>query len=376
MTRQRVAIQLTSTGGFYGAERILLELASFLRDRGWESHVVALEGPGAAEIVRRATAERLNVEAFVPSGRLGFISMIRRLRSMLQRYPRAVVHSHGYKPDILLSLMQVPLRMPCVATCHGWYSRSRKQKMLEALDKRAVRGFDHVVAVSEVIERDLTESGVPAGKVSLIMNGINALQPSEDARARIRAEMGLTAGERVIVQIGRIGYPKRNELLVEGVAALPQLLSPHVWFIGEGDQQPAVMDLARQRGLQDRVRFCGYRSDIADILAAADLLAVTSDTEGLPITILEAMSMYCPVVSTSVGGIPHVLKDGRDAWFVPPGDTVALTRTLEEVLSKPELARQRAENAHREYVRAHSRESMGLKYQEIYEEALKLRHWS
>jgi glycosyltransferase involved in cell wall biosynthesis len=376
MNSQRVAIQLVSTGGFYGAERTLLEIAAYVRDRDWQSHVVALEGPGAAEIVKRATAERLDVEAFVSSGRLGVISMMKRLRSLLQRYPRAVLHSHGYKPDMLLALMQAPLSLPCVATCHGWYSRSHKQKLLEALDKRALRRFDQVVAVSEVIEQDLTQSGVPAEKVSLIMNGISALQPSEDARARIRAEMGVIADERIIVQIGRIGYPKRNELLVEGVAALPQPFSPYIWFIGEGDQQNAVMDLARRRGLQNRVRFCGYRSDIADILAAADLLAVTSDTEGLPITILEAMSVCCPVVSTRVGAIPRVLKDGRDAWLVPTGDSVALTSALEEVLGKPELARQRALNAHGEYVRAHSREAMGAKYLELYEAVWRRRNWS
>jgi glycosyltransferase involved in cell wall biosynthesis len=375
MSEHRVAIQLISTGGFYGAEHTLVELAAFLRDQGWDSHVVALEGAGAAEVVRRARAERLSAEAFVPTGRLGFMPMVKRLRSLLQRYPRAVVHSHGYKPDILLSFLRVPHRLACLATCHGWYSVSRKERMLEALDKRAVRRFDGVIAVSEKIALDLRDNGVAARRVSLISNGISPPRPSQDARARIRAEMGVTADDRVIIQIGRLGYPKRNDLLVEAVAALPEHLSSYVWLVGEGDRQPLI-DLVSQLGLQDRMRFCGYRTDVPDIMAAADLLAVTSDTEGLPITVLEAMATHCPLVSTSVGAIPHVLKDGADAWLVPPGDCAALARALAEALGQPELARLRAQSAYGKYCGAYSRDSMGSGYLEVYEDAWAQRGWS
>ena len=375
MSGHRVAVQLISTGGFYGAERTLVELAAYLRDQGWDSHVVALEGAGASEVVRRATAERLSAEAFVPSGRLGLMPMVKQLRALLHRYPRAVVHSHGYKPDILLALLRVPRRLVCLATCHSWYSRSRKDRMLEALDKRAVRGFDHIIAVSEEIARDLTGHGVAPQKVSLINNGISIPRPATDARVRIRAKMGVAADSRVIVQIGRLADSKRNDLLVETVAALPDALSPYVWLIGEGDRKPMLMDLVLQSGLDDRVRVLGYRTDIPDIMAAADVLAVTSDQEGLPITVLEAMATHCPVVSTSVGAIPHVLKDGQDAWVVPPGDQAALMRALAEALGKPELARERAKSAYETFCREYSRDTMGSRYLEIYEAAWARRGW-
>ena len=375
MSERRVAIQLTSTGGFYGAERTLVELAAYLRDRGWDSHIVALEGAGAAEVVRRATEERLSAEAFVPAGRLGLVPMVRRLRSLLKRYPRAVVHSHGYKPDILLSWMRVPRRLVCLATCHSWYSLSLKDRMLEALDKRALRGFDHVIAVSDEIARDLTGHGVPPRKVSLVNNGISPPRPGTDAGARIRAEMGVPAETRIIIQIGRLAPSKRNDLLIEAVAALPPSLAPHVWLIGEGDRRPALAELVEQRGLAARVRFCGYRADIPDIMAAADVLAVTSDKEGLPITVLEAMALRCPLVSTTVGAIPQVLTDGRDGWLVPSGDHMALMRALAEALGHAELARGRAQSAYEKYCREYSRDSMGSRYLEIYEAAWAQRGW-
>jgi glycosyltransferase involved in cell wall biosynthesis len=375
MSDGRVAIQVTSTGGFYGAERTLVELATYLRDQRWESHVVALEGAGATELVRRARAEGLSAEAFVPSGRMGFIPMVKRLRSLLRRYPRAVVHSHGYKPDILLSLLRVPHDLICLATCHSWYSLSRKEQMLEALDKRSLRGFDHVVAVSDEILRDLTGHGVPPQNVSLINNGISVPRASADARAKVRLEMGATAETRVIVQIGRLAHSKRNELLVEAVADLPPPLCPHVWLVGEGDCKPMLMQRTHQYGLRDRVHFLGYRTDIPEVMAAADMLVVTSDKEGLPITVLEAMAMHCPVISTSVGAIPNVLKDGSDGWLVPAGDRAALVHAIVDVLGQPELARRRAESAYREYCRAYSRDSMGSRYLQIYEAAWARRGW-
>lgn len=375
MTERRIAIHLTSTGGLYGAERALIELACYLRDQGWISHVVALEGAGATQIVNRAKEAQLTAEAFVPAGRLGFLPMVRRLRSLLRRYPRAVVHSHGYKPDILLSLLATPSRLVCLATCHGWYSRSRKERMLEMLDKRAVRTFDHVIAVSESIARDLLDHHVAPCKISLINNGISPPRLAPGARARIRAEMGASADQPVIVQIGRLGYPKRNELLLEAVSALTQLRPPHIWLVGEGDSKQMLIDLARERGILDRVRFCGYRTDVPELLAAADVLAVTSDTEGLPITVLEAMATQCPVVSTSVGAIPQVLRSGTDGWLVPPGDSAALTLALSEALGRPDLAKEKALSAYGEYRRAYSRDSMGSRYLEIYEAAWARRGW-
>ena len=111
-----VAVQLISTGGFYGAERTLLELATFLRDQGWDSRIVVLEGNGAGEMMRRATDNGIACEAFVTTGRLGLLPMVRRLRATLAQESPAVIHSHGYKPDILLAALGVPRRLPCLAT--------------------------------------------------------------------------------------------------------------------------------------------------------------------------------------------------------------------------------------------------------------------
>jgi len=374
-SRPPVAIQLVSTGGFYGAERTLLELAVFLRDQGWDSRVVALEGDGAEELIRRSAEQGIACEAYVPSGRLGLLPMIRKLRAMLARESRVVVHSHGYKPDILLAALGLPRRLPCLATCHSWYSETMKLKALEYLDKRAVRWFDHVVAVSDEIYRDLVAGGMPTARLSRIDNGIGAPLVSAHQRHEIRAEWNLAPGEKLIVQIGRLAKSKRNASLLTAVAGLPSDISARVVLVGDGEERAALADHARSVGIGGRVIFAGYRRDAAAVMAAADVLAITSNQEGLPIVVLEAMAVGCPIIATAVGAIPEVLSS-ENAWIVPVDDDAALGRALNEALGASSPARARAAKAKSVFFERYAREVMGRRYLDLYRQVWRARGWA
>jgi glycosyltransferase involved in cell wall biosynthesis len=368
MSSSRVAIQLISTGGVYGAERALLELATYLRDQGWDSRVVALEGQGARPLVDRAASQGLASEAFVPGGRLGLLPMLARLRRLVARYPRAILHSHGYKADILLSWLGATRRRGCVATCHNWISETRKLKLLEALDKRALRHFDRVVAVSAGIARELVSNGVSADRVSVVDNGISVPQAPEDSRAAVRQEFEIPLDGKLVVHLGRLARSKRIDRLLQAIAQLPDEPRVHLLLAGEGEQRELLVELAGRLGLRGRVHFCGYRSDVGRLLAAADLMALSSEREGLPIVILEAMAMRCPIVSTRVGAIADVLREGEDAWIVAPNDTAGLQRAISDALGQPALARSRASNAYARYTQRYSRNAMGARYLQIYED--------
>jgi glycosyltransferase involved in cell wall biosynthesis len=370
-----VAIQLVSTVGFYGAERIMLELATFLRDQGWDSRVVALEGDGAAELIRRAAEQGITGEAYVPAGRMGLAPMLRRLRAMLAGESRAVVHSHGYKPDILLAALGVPRRLPCLATCHSWYSETAKDKMLEHLDKWAVRRFDHVIAVSEEIYQDLRASRMPERRLSRIDNGISIPYVDDHQRDAIRAEWNLAPGEKLIVQTGRLAKSKRNALLLKAVANLTSDIAARVVLVGDGEERAALADYARSLGIDGRVIFAGYRRDAAAIIAAADVLAITSNKEGLPIVVLEAMALGCPIISTSVGAIPQVMSP-ESAWIVPVDDDAALGRALNEALGASSRARARAAKAKSIFLERYSSEVMGRQYLSLYQGAWRSRGWA
>ncbi len=372
--RRPVAIQLVSTGGFYGAERTLLELASYMRDQGWDSRIVALEGDGAGELMRRASEHGIAAEAYVTAGRLGLLPILRRLRATLARESRAVVHSHGYKPDVLLAALGIPRRLACFATCHSWYSETTKLKVFEYLDKRAVRRFDHVVAVSEEIYRDLRASGTPPDRLSKIDNGVSVPMPGAHTRDAIRSEWKLAPGEKLIVQIGRLAKSKRNASLIKAVANLPRDIAARLVFVGDGEERAALVEYARSVGIDGRVIFAGYRRDAAAIMAAADVLAITSNKEGLPIVVLEAMAVGCPIVATDVGAISQVLSPDS-AWIVPVDDDAALVRALLEILGKAATARARAAKAKSVFLRSYARDVMGRQYLDLYEQAWRKRGW-
>jgi len=141
-----------------------------------------------------------------------------------------------------------------------------------------------------------------------------------------------------------------------------------VLLAGEGEQREMLAELAARLGLAQRVHFCGYRSDVGRLLAAADLLALSSELEGLPIVILEAMALRCPIVTTRVGAIPEVVSDGRDACLVPPNDVDALCHAISDTLGRPEAAASRARNAYARYAAHYSREAMGARYLQVYDE--------
>ena len=374
-TNRPVAIQLTSTGGFYGAERTLFELATFLLEQGWDSRIIVLEGSGAAEMMRRAAEHGIACETYVPSGRLGLWPMQRRLRATLARESRAVVHSHGYKPDILLAALGVPRRLPCLATCHSWYSSTAKLKALEYLDKRSVGRFDHVVAVSDEIYRDLLASGTPTARLSRIDNAISipVLDPNE--KNKIRAEWNIAPNEKLIVQVGRLAKSKRNALLLRALADLPANIAVKVAFVGDGEERAALAAYAREAGLEGRVIFAGYRRDSQAIMAAADVLAITSNKEGLPIVLLEAMAVGCPIIATAVGAIPQILSP-KSAWIVPVDDNVALVQALQEALGETVPAGARAAEAKSIFLRSYERDVMGQRYLELYERAWRARGWA
>jgi glycosyltransferase involved in cell wall biosynthesis len=212
--------------------------------------------------------------------------------------------------------------------------------------------------------------------VTLINNGISKPPLDPQARRQLRAEFNLPENSRIIVQIGRLAASKRNDLLI---AALPQLshsADTYVLLAGDGELRGALTEDVARRGLAARVIFCGYRSDSPRLLAAADALVLSSDKEGLPIVILEAMASRCPIVATRVGAIAETLRDGVDAWLVPPGDATALTRAIDAVLEDPARARQRAESAYRRFETQYSREVMGRRYLEIYDAAWQAHGWA
>ncbi len=262
-----------------------------------------------------------------------------------------VVHAHEYKSDLLAFLLARRTGVAALATAHGWTGRSRRERLVYyPLDKRLLARFPHVVAVSSEIKRDLEAHGARPNRVSVFLNTIDPdmFRRTASRRDASRRALGCAADDVVIGAVGRLERQKRFDLLLEAFARLSTgAPGTRLVVAGDGSLRGELASRAARLGVEDRVRFLGHRTDIVDLHHAFDLFVQSSDYEGTPNAVLEAMAMETPLVATDVGGTRELAAHGVHGLIVPPGDAAALADAIGRALGDPAAARQRAIAARR-----------------------------
>jgi len=248
-----------------------------------------------------------------------------------------VVHTHGYRPDVLAGPVAGRLRIPRVSTVHGFTGGDWKNHMYEFLQVRAFRHFDRIVAVSGPLQRKLVSSGLRPDQVTLLPNAF--AEPTDRlARAESRALLGLAPDEVVIGWVGRLSREKGLDVLLDALVQVPRAT---LSVLGTGNQHGPLLSQAGRLGITGRIRWHGLVPDAARLYQAFDLFVLSSRTEGTPIALFEAMAAGVPVVATAVGGVPDVVTEA-EALLVPSASPDALARAIASVLEQPEAARERA----------------------------------
>ncbi len=359
---------LISTAGLYGAERVVVDLATYTRAQGHQVAVWLLESPGVDEVMAALEEKRVPAERIVV-GRGGLPEVCLRLRKRIREEEVDILHSHGYRTDVAVGLAGMFSSVRRVATCHTWYSNSIKLRLYEMVDKMALRLFHRVVVVSPQLRWEVKNAGIPLERVRLVLNGTNFLPSMITEGKSVRAEYGIKEESRLLLRVGRLDQDKGNETLLEAFAKGFAGQEAVLLFVGEGDERDALEQQVARLGIRDRVHFAGYRTDVGRFLQAADLFVLSSYKEGLPIALLEAMACRKPIVATEVGAIGSVITHGRDGWLVPPRNVDVLADALRKVASNPVLAERLGESAHERYRECHTLEAMGHQYIKIYKES-------
>jgi len=282
-----------------------------------------------------------------------------------------IVHAHEYKTDLLALLLARSVGVIPLATAHGWTGHSwRERRVYYPMDRRVLARFPVAIAVSEQIRRTLIESGARPERVTTILNGIDhrRFRRDPDRVPAARAWLGAHEGDIVIGGVGRLEPQKRFDLLIEVAAAL-QTDHPRLRLViaGDGSLRGALEHLAGQRLRAGTWTLLGHCDDVAALHHGLDLFVQTSDYEGTPNAVLEAMAFETPVVATAAGGTDELVSDGSTARVIAPGDTVAIRQAIEEVLSDPESARGRALAARRRVEDELSFERRARKVEAIYD---------
>lgn len=257
-----------------------------------------------------------------------------------------IIHAHGYKESILASLLAKWCGIPVqVRTFHGSRTPFSGLKLRHRgalfLDHLATKHFvDHNIVVSAGLAASMSQELDPA-KSSVIQNGIDVRNISSTLSVMEAKQCLQIPGNALVIgAAARLEEVKRLDLFHDAATHIAHEL-PGTRFViaGTGSQGQYLKDLFRKSGLEQSVHFLGHRNDVYDVLRAMDLLLITSDQEGIPMTLLEAMALGVPVVSRAVGGIPEVIEDGCSGILVPTGEPRALAQACLLVLRNEELRR-------------------------------------
>lgn len=296
------------------------------------------------------------------------------LRRLVRMRRIDLVHTHEYKTDILgWSLSRVD-GVAAIATVHGWIRNTARERLYTALDRRVLARFPLVIAVSQEIRRTLIAHGVEQARIRQLANGVDCRQfhRSGFPRAAVRARLGLPEDGRVIGSVGRLGAEKRYDLLVEAAALLEP--RPIVVLAGDGPCRADLERLAIERGVE--LRLVGHRDDVREVYEAIDLFAQSSDTEGIPNVVLEAMAMQVPIVATAVGGTREIVSDEQHALIVPRRDPRALAAAMQRTFDDPPAAARRAARARARVEREFSFAARTAALEGLYEEVASARRSS
>jgi glycosyltransferase involved in cell wall biosynthesis len=270
----------------------------------------------------------------------------RALKAIVGERAIDIVHAHDYKTDVLAWLLGRRTGVTPLATAHGWTGHSpRERRVYYPLDKRVLARFPRVIAVSSEIARELVRTGSRPDRLTVILNGIDpaAFRRDPSRRAAARERFGFDPDEIVVGSVGRLETQKRFDLLIDAFAMLahdrPRL---RLAIAGDGSLRDALEAQVRRLGLTATCRLLGHQADVPALYDAFDLFVQSSEYEGTPNVILEAMAMETPIVATDVGGTRELAADGEHALIVPPHETAALARAMAAAIDDPVAADARA----------------------------------
>lgn len=308
---------------------------------------------------------------------------LRELAALVDRHKLELVHSHDEKTLLyafILRLMRPGLRI--IHTCHshavmrrGEFSSLAAYLKFKARQKLQIRLMKQhmkpIITVSNDTRDRLTASGLDEGQVAVLHNGIDTtVWRRTGSRGVLREELGLAEDAFLVGTVARITPEKDLNTFYE-VARRVASEFPRVRFVvvgdGYGDElERARLDVARL-GLADLVHFTGHRNDLRDVYASFDVFLMTSVTEGLPNTLLEAMALGVPCVSTNVGGIPELLYDGEGGYLASAGDAEELARRVLQLLRSDRL-RERFSRECRDRIERHFSFGLRVRVMEDYYE--------
>lgn len=308
--------------------------------------VIGRPGPGEGsfdELARREGAKVLTLPSLGPEIHpLQDVRALVALARVMRRFRPEILHTHTAKAGFLARLAALAGRSPRPAIVHTFHGHVLEgyfgpvtSRVFRLLERALGRRTDRLVAVSAATAADLDRLGVaPAARIDVIPLGLDlrrltGCRPQDGAA--VREELGLGSNDLLVMSIGRLVPIKRLDVLLRGMTlAVAAGFEGRLMIVGDGTARSDLERLSATLGLNGRVTFAGFRTDLPQLLSAADVVALTSDNEGTPVSLIEAAAASVPCIATAVGGVPEVVNE-ETGILIPAGDAQAFGEALVEL---------------------------------------------
>lgn len=323
-----------------GTERQLVNLAKGLHERGHKARIALFYGDGALE--PEAVMAGIPVTHLEKKSRWDFLGLLWRFTRLVRANKPSVVYSFLSTPNILAGMLK--LIIPRVRVVWGVRSSHVDYSRYDALFRYADRVErvmsslpDLIICNSQAGMTHVVDKGFPAGKTTIISNGIDTDKFNTDmaARRQVRAEWGIDDKEFLIGLVGRLDPMKDHTTFIKSAGLLAREVKD-VRFVcvggGDPDRMRELVQMTRASEIEDRLIWAGHRSDMPSVYSALDLLCLSSSGEGFPNVIGEAMACGVPCVATDVGDAALII--GRHGVIVKPDDQVALVDGLRDMIQR------------------------------------------
>jgi len=356
-----------------------------LTQLGYQAHLVCgtlRDGESSmAYVAERHQQPLMEVPALVTDSTLRSddLRAVQALIRIMRELRPHVVHTHTSKAGLVGRLAAWVSRVPVVVhTYHGHvlhgYFPAWKNRPLRLMEGALARMSDQLIAVSSTVRTDLLQYRVAsASKIEVVPLGLD-LAPFERATEKagiLRRELGLKPETYVIAIVGRITKIKNHSLFLRATA---RVVSQHpdtvALVVGDGELRQSTEQHVASLGLGRHVRFLGWRRDLPAIYADSNVLVVSSHNEGTPVAAIEAMASGCPVVATSVGGVPDLITDGETGLLVRPNQAEELAGALLSVREHPSEAAERALRAQDRVIDRHGVDALVNRVDSLYKRLL------
>lgn len=344
MTRQKQRIRVVhfhSSKGLYGPERWTYLVLRALADSEIDQEVLTIgTKPGYGDFTRFLIRHGLPAHHLALSGKFT-VQQVRAIRALLVERRVDVLHTHGFKSDILGYFATRYLPIGLVSTPHGWCDHeSLRIRLYEMVGRQFLRGFDRIYPLSDH-QLEVLKAYRLGTKVRCIKNAVDL----SNLEGTWKERQTSPPREPMILFVGRLAREKGLIDLIEACAIVARNRRFQVVIVGEGPAMQEAYASATRTGVVDRITFAGFVEDVRPFLRAATVLALPSYSEGLPRVVMEAFGAGVAVVGTDIPGLRELIVHGRTGLLIPVGNNQALASALETLLIDTQLNSQIAEEA-------------------------------